>query len=249
MLRPLLALAPFTLLVLPVALVAPSAEAGSDPTPSPVVVELFTSEGCSSCPPADDILAELARGGAADGRPIIALSWHVDYWDRLGWPDPFASPRHTARQQRYAAALGQRGLYTPQAVVDGRVDVVGSRRARLRSAIAAAGGPRAVAVSATVKRDGARYEITPRLKGPTDGARVLVALTESGLSVAVPRGENAGRTLRHDHVVRAFAMTTPGQTVALDAPKGSNPARSAVVILVQGPDGVMRGAARVRPTL
>lgn len=232
-------------LLIAAALAAPAVAAAE----RPVVVELFTSEGCSSCPPADVALSDLARVGAAEGQPIIALAWHVDYWDRLGWPDPFASPRHTARQQRYAAALKQRGLYTPQAVVDGRVDVVGSRRGRLKAAIAqaAARGETPWRVEAQVKRDGRRYVVSPTLSGAPTDARVLVALTESGLKVAVPRGENAGRTLRHDHVVRAFAEVGPGQSVELQAPEGHIVARAAIVVLAQDRDGRIGGATRVRP--
>ena len=215
----------------------------------PVVVELFTSEGCSSCPPADDALSAIARSAAAAGQPIIALAWHVDYWDRLGWPDPFADPRHTARQTRYAAVLGQRGLYTPQAVVDGRTDVVGSRRAQLKQAVTDAGkrATSATTVRAEVRRHGRRYTVTPRVDGAPPNARILIALTQDGLKIDVPRGENAGRTLRHDHVVRAFAETTAGAPVTLDAPADASPARSAIVVLVQDRRGRIHGATRIRP--
>lgn len=228
---------------------SPSIPTTTTPKARPVVVELFTSEGCSSCPPADEALGDLAREGVARGRPIIALAWHVDYWDGLGWPDPFARAAHTARQRRYAVSLGQRGLYTPQAVVDGRVDVVGSRRGRLEAAIERAGGDgsRPASVEATVERDGRRYTVTPRIAGAPADARVLVALTESGLSVDVPRGENGGRTLRHDHVVRRFAEVKPGVEVTLEAPADVRAARAAVVVLLQGPDGAILGAAEVRP--
>ncbi len=214
----------------------------------PVVVELFTSEGCSSCPPADDALAELARSGAAAGRPIIALAWHVDYWDRLGWPDPFARHAYTQRQTAYARALGARGLYTPQAVVDGRTDVVGSRKGRLVQAIEAARARApAATVTAKVARAGRRFTVTPAVVGAPEGARVLVALTESGLSVKVPRGENAGRTLQHDHVVRAFVEGAPGAALAFEAPAGVRLARSRVVVLVQAPDRSIVAATSVRP--
>jgi hypothetical protein len=100
-----------------------------------VLVELFTSEGCSSCPRADDLLAELAAEAERAGTPIACVSYHVDYWDRLGWKDPFGDAAFTARQRRYAVALGEEGLYTPQLVVDGRLAMVGSDRPRVREAL------------------------------------------------------------------------------------------------------------------
>src|SRR5579859_3086720 len=99
----------------------------------PAVVELFTSQGCSSCPPADAFLGELAQSGR-----VIALAYHVDYWDNLGWKDPFASPSGTQRQRLYGHALGLPGIYTPQMVVDGQTDVVGSDRRSVQAALAGA---------------------------------------------------------------------------------------------------------------
>jgi hypothetical protein len=115
------------------ALLAPAAvpmQALAEDKGMPVVVELFTSQGCSSCPPADEYLGELAHR-----RDVIALAFHVDYWDYIGWKDPFASPDFTRRQRAYAGALGLRGLYTPQMIVDGRADAVGSDRARVEDMV------------------------------------------------------------------------------------------------------------------
>jgi hypothetical protein len=127
-----------------------AAQQGAEPAAaSPVVVELFTSQGCSSCPPADALLDELA------GRPgVVALSLHVDYWDYIGWKDPYASPMNTARQQRYAEALNLRYVYTPQIVVDGRANVVGSHRAEV---------PR-VSSSATKRRISACLGLISRIR-------------------------------------------------------------------------------------
>ena len=106
-----------------------TADASSRPDPeaAPVLVELFTSEGCSSCPPADALLAELAALPAVEGARVVPLGYHVTYWDRLGWRDRFSDPAWTARQEDYARALGEASVYTPQAIVDGRIALVGSR--------------------------------------------------------------------------------------------------------------------------
>jgi hypothetical protein len=173
------------------------------------VVELFTSEGCSSCPPADEVLADLARGGAG---PVYALAFHVDYWDELGWPDRFASPANTARQRAYARAFGARGLYTPQMVVGGTEELNGSDRARAADAIARA-VRRAVANPSRVRLavrpragDGAGSVVVDfDVAGAPADAVVEVALVERAASTVVRAGENAGRTLRHANVVRAFA--------------------------------------------
>ncbi|HSR51371.1 MAG TPA: DUF1223 domain-containing protein [Acidobacteriota bacterium] len=173
---------------------------------APVVVELFTSEGCSSCPPADRLLAELAEQ-PLEGIEIIPLSLHVDYWDRLGWKDPFSSPRFSERQRRYGELLSLRNVYTPQMVVDGRREFVGSDRTRALREIKAAAhrgnpeidvevlerGPQTTALSI-------RLDQMPRdYKSPL---KLMLAVTENGLSSNVARGENSGRHLRHDAVVR-----------------------------------------------
>lgn len=217
--------------------------AAEPPPPDPggvAVVELFTSQGCSSCPPADAVFAAVA---AQPG--VVALAWHVDYWDRLGWPDPYAAPAHTRRQALYAEALGDASLYTPQLVVDGATGFVGSDARKAREAIAAARArPAAARVSARVERDGRRWTIHPTLTGAPPDAVVLAALTESGLTVDVKRGENAGRTLRHDHVVRAFATGGAGKPLTLTAPADLDPARARVVVLAHAARGtaVIAGA-------
>lgn len=209
----------------------------------PVVVELFTSQGCSSCPPADAILARLGERDA-----IIPLAWHVDYWDRLGWPDPFAAPAHTARQRTYARVLGG-GLYTPELVIDGRAHVVGSRARDVERAVdAAAERPRTAKITAHLTRDGRTYTLRPTVTGASPGAVVLAALTESGLSTDVQRGENGGRTLTHAHVVRAFATGKAGAPLTLTAPPGVALDRARVVVLVSHPTTrAIEAATRATP--
>ncbi len=165
----------------------------------PVLVELFTSEGCSSCPAADDLLARLVREQPVRGVEILALSEHVDYWDSLGWRDPYSSPVFTERQRVYAARLRRGGIYTPQAVVDGRAEVVGSDEAAARSAaLDAAAQPHG---TLSARRSGNALHLEAKLP-PHSGAEVLLAAVEDPPAGRVARGENAGRTLTHVRVVR-----------------------------------------------
>jgi hypothetical protein len=169
----------------------------------PVVVELFTSEGCSSCPAADAALRALETSQSLNGVEVIALGQHVDYWNRLGWQDPFSSAAFTQRQRDYAQGFGS-GAYTPQAVVNGRYELVGSRRPELAEAIAkAAKAPRA-RVSVSRAANGSLHVSVADLPTGTQQSEVLLALTETGLSSQVGRGENSGRLLRHASVVRTL---------------------------------------------
>ncbi len=169
----------------------------------PVVVELFTSEGCSSCPPADALLARLSREQPVAGAEVIALELHVDYWNYLGWTDPFSSAAFTTRQRAYADAFGQRGVYTPQLVVDGTADLLGSNEPGARAAIATAAREAKARVEVTRSGDRVSIAVTDASEkaGPAD---VWLAITEDGLATAVRRGENAGATLAHGPVVRAL---------------------------------------------
>lgn len=170
----------------------------------PVIVELFSSEGCSSCPPADALLATLSRGQPVPGADILALELHVDYWDDLGWTDPFSKADYSARQRAYATAFGKRGLYTPQLVVDGHAELLGSNASGAKEAIAAAArGPKARV--AVVPRDGKLVITVADLPGPPEPASVWLAITEESLHTDVPRGENAGARLAHGPIVRRLS--------------------------------------------
>jgi hypothetical protein len=185
-----------------------AALAGPPPSPRLVVVELFSSEGCSSCPPADAVLSRLAHDQPVPGAEVLGLELHVDYWNSLGWADPFSSPAFSARQRAYADAFGQRGVYTPQLVVDGAAELVGSNEAAARAAIAAAA--REAKTNVQVTRSGDRVSIA--VTDPNEGASaadVWLAITEDSLSTAVPRGENAGATLAHGPIVRALDRVLP----------------------------------------
>ena len=189
------------------------AEVKAAPAPSrrPVIVELFTSEGCSSCPPADALLARLDKTQPVEGAEVIPLALHVDYWNHLGWSDPFSSRQFSERQGEYAAAFSKADVYTPQMVVDGVKEFNGSNSSLAQEAIGkAAREPkgevlitRAPSQSEGFVRVTARIDKFPK---PTDGeaADVLLAVTESGLASDVARGENSGRKLTHVGVVRSL---------------------------------------------
>jgi hypothetical protein len=166
----------------------------------PVVVELFTSEGCSSCPVADAALRELEKAQSVPGVEVIALGEHVDYWNRLGWKDAFSSVAYTERQRQYGTSFGT-GSYTPQAVVGGRYELVGSRTTDLAAAVTKAAKAPQAAVAVTLAGSTVYVRVNSVPAG-TAAAEVLLVVTESGLASQVGRGENAGRLLRHAAVVR-----------------------------------------------
>jgi hypothetical protein len=173
-------------------------------TADPVLVELYSSEGCSSCPPADQVLADLA-GARGLSAPVIALELHVDYWNQLGWADPFSSPQATARQNAYVEAWGERSIYTPEMIVDGASGFVGSNRgAAIRAIEEASKAPKAK-VDLTRSEGNVRIAAThiPSLV-PGDVPEIWLAITESGLATDVPRGENSGRKLAHGPIVRSL---------------------------------------------
>jgi hypothetical protein len=176
----------------------------------PVLLELFTSEGCSSCPPADTLLTRLAGQKTIGSAEIVTLAFHVDYWDRLGWKDRFSSAAFTERQNRYADAWKSDRVYTPQAVVDGRIEFVGTDEKRAREALtASAARPHArVGISLAVgdgpaSKRAVRVDVEPP-PGATFTADVLLAVAEDGLSTDVAAGENARKRLQHTGVVRSL---------------------------------------------
>jgi hypothetical protein len=178
--------------------------------PSPIVVELFTSEGCSSCPPADALLLKLMETQRPEQGSVVALEEHVDYWDQLGWRDPFSSHEWTWRQENYAATLGKGNVYTPQMVVDGRVEFVGSREREAKRVIEEqARKPKAsVSVTPADSSDG-KERFSVHVGKLTDSRaddtpEVWLAITETGLHSEVTRGENAGEDLHHSAVVRTL---------------------------------------------
>jgi hypothetical protein len=188
-----------------------AASSGAESPRMPVVVELFTSEGCSSCPPADSLLSRMAEQQPIENVEVIALEEHVDYWNELGWVDPFSSREWTARQQVYAEVLGNGNSYTPQMVVDGKTEFVGSQSRKARQAVeqAAAQQKAAVTLRPANSPDTATGNLAVTIAklpetGHRDTAEVWLAITETGLHSDVKRGENAGEDLHHAAIVRSI---------------------------------------------
>lgn len=218
------------------------------------VVEMFTSQGCNSCPPAEEVLSEIEREARRRGDPVFALGFHVDYWDYLGWPDRFADAAYTARQQAYARAFGTGRLYTPQMVVNGRVEFVGSDHRRATTAIASAltavaAVPLALSVEDGSTGGGRRVVVDYQTERPPQRGVLNVAVVERGLVSEIARGENAGRTLRQDNVVRAFTslgLSAERGRVELEVPPDLDPRQASVVGYVQNDgDKAVVGAAAV----
>jgi hypothetical protein len=234
---------------------ASTSAAADDPHPHVVVVELFTSQGCSSCPPADRLLTKL--GGE---RMVIPLAYHVDFWNYIGWTDPFSSHAWTERQTGYARRFGLSQLSTPQAVVDGGAQVIGSDEPALRAAIAAAAAKPAgdVALMVTPAASSVRVDADVALPETLRSKKLdlMIAVFETGLVTPVGKGENGGRTLQNDYVVRLLvraARLAPGgpeksltskhgETLSLD--KKWDRARLGVAAFLQDPATLeIRGAA------
>ena len=207
---------------------------------SPTVVELFTSQGCSSCPPADKLFHELA---ARDD--VIALSLHVDYWDYIGWKDQFADPRNADRQRGYAVAGQRRSIYTPQMIVNGMTDIVGTRPMELAKAIMDHSADK-TPVSVSLSRDGDM--VTVHAVSEKDGDMVLHMLRYwPSRTIKIKRGENAGRTLNYANVTYGWTVLgnwSGAEDARIDvAVEGDDP----VVVLVQDHDhGRILAAARLR---
>ncbi len=224
------------LAVAAVALVVSGGEADAEP---PVVVELFTSQGCASCPPADALMAELAKKDH-----VLPLALHVDYWDYIGWPDPFADPQFTQRQKAYARAAGEKMIYTPQMIVGGSDRVIGSRGMQIAELIEAhrdGGDP----VEVDIRRNGS--EVTVRATGSTvPGEELLIQLVTftPHERVEIEGGENAGAVMDYVNIVREWRLLDRWDGTGIWT--GAIPVEGPGAIVVQraGPGAVV-GAARI----
>jgi hypothetical protein len=198
-------------------------------------VELFTSQGCSSCPPADAFLTGLAH----QRRDVLPLAFHVTYWDSLGWKDPYSLDTATTRQRDYARHLGDGGVYTPQMVVDGAVGFVGSDRRQGLSAIA---GAARKPVSVSIAREGSNLLV--QVGGGNGTARVLLVGFDPAHETQIGRGENGGRKLLESNIVRSLTpiATWTGSAVTLrPAPQAGD----GFAVLLQAGDGHIIGAAQL----
>lgn len=208
---------------------------------SPVVVELFTSQGCSSCPPADAMLHELAKRD-----DVIALALHVDYWDYIGWKDEFANPAYSDRQRNYAREGRRRSVYTPQMIVNGVTSVVGARPMELSKAIADA---REVPskVDMSVSRNGGRLEVSATTKHRGSPLIVHLVRYQPERQSKITRGENAGHTISYAHVSEQWQILREWDGVAelsLDMPiEGDIPL---VVLIQEGRAGAILAAAEIK---
>jgi len=230
------------LAVLILASVLPASGEASE-RPGPVVLELFTSQGCSACPPADSVLAALGR---RDG--VIALAFHVPYWDHMGWRDPFALAVSAQRQRAYARAMKQRSIYTPQIVVQGAAETVGHDRAAVERLIAAAPPIAAIAVTMLNRNPPVLSLRIPPLEEPLAEAQLWLAVYLAHQVVHVANGENAGQTLQHAFVVRwaaavARVETAPAE-LSLTVPEAER--ADGIAVLLHGPrQGPLLAAGRI----
>lgn len=218
------------------------------------VVELFTSQGCSSCPAADENLARIAAAAAKTGLDVYTLSFHVDYWNYLGWKDPFSSAEATTRQRQYARNFRSNRVYTPQMVVNGKTEFVGSNRRKPVQAIKSAlvKGDTSTALQIAARGEEGKVRVDWEATNTQTGDFLLIALVQNEAERAVTAGENNRRTLRHVNVVRDFrtiaALSRQG-SLTLTAPLGFTTGEYHVVAFVQSQvDAGIKTATRAEIT-
>ncbi len=212
------------------------------------VVELFTSEGCSSCPPADELVAKIEK--ESTDKPIYILAFHVDYWNRLGWKDVFSSADYSQRQQQYSRWLKSGSVYTPQVVVNGRTEFVGSEEGTLRNTIKTnlEKTPAANLTLSNIKTDGGKVNVQYHTQGNVSSDVLLLAIIEKHAQSNVERGENSGRTLSHVQIVRAITSTpvkTGDGNASIALPKGFDAKGYELIAFLQNPaNGEISGATK-----
>lgn len=212
---------------------------------NPVIVELFTSQGCSSCPSADANLTAILEKAAHDGNPVIGLSFHVDYWNYIGWKDPYSNKAFTARQRAYAEVMNLSSVYTPQMVINGAYELIGSDRRQSADAITKAAEQKPVyqiQITNYERKDGVvRFHYV--LDKASQGELINIAIVERSVENYVPRGENTGRKLHHDNVVRTFITQALKQESDVEIEIAElNTENASLILYIQNKRMVMVGA-------
>jgi hypothetical protein len=203
----------------------------------PIVVELFTSQGCSSCPPANAFLNEISK----DRSDVLPLAFHVTYWDRLGWRDPFSLEAATERQDRYGHRFGD-GSYTPEMVIEGSVGLVGSRRDEVNAAIARAKNSQLAGPDISVGKDGENVAI--KIGSGSGNGKVLLIGFDREHITKIGRGENGGRTLAESNVVRSIRPVGEWSGTPVDI-REPYPEGQDVAVVIESSDGKIVGAGRL----
>lgn len=212
------------------------------------VVELFTSQGCSSCPSADRVLSELLNDAEKNGTNVYGLSFHVDYWNYIGWKDPYSNAVYSQRQRNYAKGIDAHRVYTPQMVVNGNSEFVGSNKAEANRNV-----ERALATKAAYaikikdwKVEGSQGSFQYQLNRAPHGERLNIAVVERDVENYVSKGENRGKTLSHDNVVRVFESITLKQNGKLNLNlNGVNPEKSSLILYIQDDNLKVLGAISI----
>ena len=208
---------------------------------SPVVVELFTSQGCSSCPPADKLMHDLAKRD-----DVIALALHVDYWDYIGWKDEFADPSYSERQRGYAIEAGRRSVYTPQMIINGTTDIVGARPMELAKAISEHAAKPAL-VTLSVARNGDAVSISATTTHRGDALLVHMVRYQPERTARITRGENAGHTLSYANVTQDWKILQEWDGVtALELEAQAVGEHPLVVMIQEGRTGPILAAAQIK---
>ncbi len=200
------------------------------------VVELYTSQGCSSCPAADKNFGEIVRKLEEEGKQVYGLSFHVDYWNYIGWKDPYSSKEFTKRQNSYAGALNLNSIYTPQMIVNGSAEFIGSDKNTAKKNIDAAlkQKPSYIITLSDLAVSGDQIQMTYSLNNTPSGETLNLAIVERDVENFVPKGENTGKTLHHENVVRSFSSMPLQQKGIIELKASSlNLAKSTVIVFVQ----------------
>ncbi len=214
---------------------------------NPIIVELFTSQGCSSCPAADRNLAEIISEASEQGRPVSGLSFHVDYWNYIGWKDPYSNKEFTERQRNYAQIMNLHSIYTPQMIVNGSAQFVGSDKSESRKQLEKAAGekPKYQLVISNLKVTDHDISLHYTIDKQPSGESLNIAVVERSVENFVPRGENKSRTLHHNNVVRKFMTIELSKSgvIKMETPSLAKDNRSVILYIQDSKFSVLASAS------